>query len=428
MASNSVADQANFSVYIIMTMLGIAMLTVLALSFLFSKGLINPLGRVVKAGINSMIEILDTVAGEEGKKSLKALQGRGAKLDTINAYTHTIELMSSSLKDAYGQQKQASDVLKRKVDAILSVIQKASAGDLTAKVSIEGDESIDRLAAGVQKMMDSLSELVNKIQDAGAKVTISAASMAQIVKEHEATVTEQAASTNEVMATVTLINATSKDLVHTMGEVSTVAEATADSASDSQNELDKMAATMSNMKGATEVIATKLATLNEKASNISNVVTTINRVADQTNLLSLNAAIEAEKAGEFGKGFAVVATEIRRLADQTAVATWDIEQMIKETLSSLSAGVMGMEKFTGQVNTSVEEVAQVSSHLGTIIDQAQTLSPKFDAAVQINESMVQLNETAHETAKSLSATSGSIEELSDAAIELQDIVSRFKVK
>ena len=82
----------------------------------------------------------------------------------------------------------------------------------------------------------------------------------------------------------------------------------------------------------------KLEVLNEKASNINQVVTTITKVADQTNLLSLNAAIEAEKAGEHGRGFAVVATEIRRLADQTAIASYDIEQLVKEMQSAVSAG------------------------------------------------------------------------------------------
>jgi methyl-accepting chemotaxis protein WspA len=107
--------------------------------------------------------------------------------------------------------------------------------------------------------------------------------------------------------------------------------------------------------------------LNEKASNINQVVTTITKVADQTNLLSLNAAIEAEKAGEHGRGFVVVATEIRRLADQTAVASYDIEQLVKEMQSAVSSGVMGMDKFSEEVRRGVQEVEQVSGQLTQII-------------------------------------------------------------
>ena len=114
---------------------------------------------------------------------------------------------------------------------------------------------------------------------------------------------------------------------------------------------------MRHVMEAAGSINAKLAVLNEKAGNINQVVTTITKVADQTNLLSLNAAIEAEKAGEYGRGFAVVATEIRRLADQTAVATYDIEQMVKEIQSAVTAGVMGMDKFSEEVRRGMQEVA-----------------------------------------------------------------------
>jgi methyl-accepting chemotaxis protein WspA len=193
------------------------------------------------------------------------------------------------------------------------------------------------------------------------------------------------------------------------------------------------------MRQSTDTIASKLAILNDKASNITTVITTINKVADQTNLLSLNAAIEAEKAGEYGKGFAVVATEIRRLADQTAVATWDIEQMIKEMQSAVSAGVMGMDKFSDDVTRGVDEIGTISRQLGDIIHEVQALTPRFETVTegmqsqalggeQISESMIQLNETAQHTADSLRQSNQSIQQLKDAANGLQTAVSIFKVR
>ena len=135
---------------------------------------------------------------------------------------------------------------------------------------------------------------------------------------------------------------------------------------------------MRQVMDAAGSINAKLAVLNEKAGNINQVVTTITKVADQTNLLSLNAAIEAEKAGEYGRGFAVVATEIRRLADQTAVATYDIEQMVKEIQSAVSAGVMGMDKFSEEVRRGMQEVQQVGGQLSQIIQQVQALAPRVE--------------------------------------------------
>src|SRR5579871_978526 len=163
-----------------------------------------------------------------------------------------------------------------------------------------------------------------------------------------------------------------------MKEVADVAEQTAVRAASGQEGLTRMGATMRQVLEASASINARLAVLNEKTGNINTVVTTITKVADQTNLLSLNAAIEAEKAGEYGRGFAVVATEIRRLADQTATATYDIEQMVKEMQSAVAAGVMGMDKFSEEVRRGVEVVGQVSVELAQIIDQVQTLTPRFE--------------------------------------------------
>jgi methyl-accepting chemotaxis protein len=134
-------------------------------------------------------------------------------------------------------------------------------------------------------------------------------------------------------------------------------------------------------------------------------------VADQTNLLSLNAAIEVEKAGEYGRGFAVVATEIRRLADQTAVATYDIEQMVKEIQSAVSAGVMGMDKFSEEVRRGMQKVQQVAVQLSEIITQA----------------LAQLSEAAQQTVESLHQSGEAIEGLNQAATSMRSGVSRFKL-
>src|SRR5215468_10741646 len=193
-----------------------------------------------------------------------------------------------------------------------------------------------------------------------------------------------------------------------MNEVNRVAEETASLAGSGQTSIGRMESTMRQIMDASGSITAKLAVLSEKTTNINSVVTTITKVADQTNLLSLNAAIEAEKAGEYGLGFAVVAMEIRRLADQTAVATYDIEKMVKEMQSAVAAGVMGMEKFSQDVKGGVEEVRQVTKHLAQIIDQVQTLPPRFQTvsegmnaqatgAQQISDALTQLGEAAQQT-------------------------------
>lgn len=349
-----------------------------------------------------------------------------------------LQSMVHNLKDLIDERRVAVETLNKQVSLILTAVTKAAEGDLTGKLAISSEGAIGQLANGVQSMIDNLNSLVAQVQRSGIQVTSSATQIAATSKEQEATVAEQAATVNQVVATTTEISATAKELVSTMDEVATVAEGTAGAAASGQAGLQKMESTMHQVVEASSSIAAKLEVLNEKASNINTVVTTITKVADQTNLLSLNAAIEAEKAGEYGLGFSVVATEIRRLADQTAVATWDIEQMVKEMQAAVTAGVMSVERFSEEVRRSVDEVSTVSSGLTEIIDQVQALTPRFETvhegmqfqsqgAEQIKQAIAQLSESAQQTVDSLRQSHASIDHLNEAAHLLQAGVSRFKV-
>lgn len=224
-----------------------------------------------------------------------------------------------------------------------------------------------------------------------------------------------------------------------MNEVADVADESTAQASGGQASLSQMEETMHQVMDATGSINAKLAVLNEKAGNITQVITTITKVADQTNLLSLNAAIEAEKAGEYGRGFAVVATQIRRLADQTAVATYDIELIVKEIQSAVSASVMGMDKFSEEVRRGMQEIQEIGTRLSQFIQQVQTLAPRFEAvnegmqaqaagAGQITEALTQLSEAARQTVDSLRQSSMAIDELKQVANGLRGGVSRFRLQ
>ena len=279
---------------------------------------------------------------------------------------------------------------------------------------------------------------VGQVQRSGIQVNTTATEIAATAKEQQSTAHEIAATTAQIGATSKQISATSKELVKTMNEVNQVAEDTGHLAGSGQISIGRMELTMRQIMEASGSISAKLSVLSEKTTNINSVVTTITKVADQTNLLSLNAAIEAEKAGEYGLGFAVVALEIRRLADQTAVATYDIERMVKEMQSAVAAGVMGMDKYSEEVRRGVEEIRQVSTQFAQILHQVQTLSPRFQTvnegmhaqatgAQQISETLTQLSEAVHQTAESLRQSNLSIEQLNSAARGLQTSVARFKL-
>jgi methyl-accepting chemotaxis protein WspA len=331
-----------------------------------------------------------------------------------------------------------SAAVTRPLNRLVGALERMRQGDFTQRLSMEQQDEFGVLSDGLNRLADDLSELVGQVQRSGIQVNTTATEIAANAKEQQSTAHEIAATTVEIGATSKEISATSKELVKTMNEVNHVAEETANLAGSGQTGITRMESTMRQIMDASGSISGKLAVLNEKTTNINSVVTTITKVADQTNLLSLNAAIEAEKAGEYGLGFAVVAMEIRRLADQTAVATYDIEKMVKEMQSAVAAGVMGMDKFSEEVRRGVEEIRSVSTHLAQIIHQVQTLTPRFQTvnegmhaqatgAQQISETLTQLSEAAQQTAESLRQSNLAIDQLNGAARGLQTSVARFKL-
>lgn len=196
---------------------------------------------------------------------------------------------------------------------------------------------------------------------------------------------------------------------------------------------------MNELDGATTSIADKLGTINERSQKITSVITTITKVADQTNILSINAAIEAEKAGEFGAGFLVIAREIRRLADQTASATLDIEQMVQQMQAAVSSGVMEMDRFSDQVRRGVRDVVSAGSQLGEIIDRVNRSTESFkqvnesmqaqsEGAQQISEAMASLSANAHQTMQSVQEFGRASADLQTAIAVLRQAVAQFKLK
>lgn len=320
----------------------------------------------------------------------------------------------------------------------VKVAEEVSAGNLTANIAANYQGEVGKLLAGFQSMTQSLNSLIGQVQNSGLQVTASSHEIAASGKELEEVIAKQAASIREVEATTKEIAATSRQLKQAMQGITSTFQTTTISAEGGQRNLSHMENTMRELSTATTSISSQLSNISEKANNISRIIITITKVADQTNLLSLNAAIEAEKAGKYGMGFAVVAREIRRLADQTAVATLDIEKMVKEMQAAVSTGVTEMNKFTEEVNDSVEDVESVSWQLTEIIEQVQAITPRFsvvnqsmeaqsEGAQQISEVMVYLSQSSSQTAGALREINGAISQLNEASQGLCQEISRFKV-
>ena len=420
------SEQLQKSMSLLLTLGGVGCVVLAVLiAWLLTRALLTPLNSLTRA-VNQI------AAGNQ------AARAEVSSNDEMGKVTVEFNRMAQAIQDSQAKELVATNALRSKVDSLLDVVSKAASGDLTGSVTIGGADSIGRLGDGLKTMFENLRRLLNNVQKAGIQVTTSATEIAASARQQEATGIEQAQTSVEILSTTKEISANTKQLLRTMEDATAVADFTTNATAEAQGNLKRMDLTMQHMVSATDSINAKLAALSEKASNINSVLITITKVADQTNILSLNAAIEAEKAGDAGRGFSVVATEIRRLADQTSVSTWDIDQMLKEMQSAVSASVMGMDKFSEEIRRSVGEVRQVAEQLSSMMDQVQKLAPQFDlvlqgmqsqavGASQISDTMMQLNDATQQTVESLKATSEAVHQLQYAASDLQSSVATFAV-
>lgn len=330
--------------------------------------------------------------------------------------------------------------ITRATSSLTDRVQEMATGasDLTARVSVESTDELGQLAGGINGMIERIHTIVSKARESSLQLLSVASQIAATARAQEGTVQNLSTSSTEVAASVREISATSQDLAGTMGELNENANQASSLATKGLENLTTMASEMKQLVESTGSVSSKLGVIREKANGIYAVVATITKVADQTNLLSINAAIEAEKAGEYGRGFLVVAREIRRLADQTAVATLDIENLVRLMQDAVSAGVMQMDKFADEVRTSVGRVTSVGQMTGEIIHEVQGLSSRFQlvndgmknqaiGAQQINDAMTQITDGARRSAQSVQEFERATGHLRSAVESVNQEIAQFKV-
>ncbi|MBN8597910.1 MAG: methyl-accepting chemotaxis protein [Planctomycetes bacterium] len=313
-------------------------------------------------------------------------------------------------------------------------------GDLTEAIGETGSrDETGQLMRSMRQMDGNLNLLVGNVKQAGIRLNSTATEIAATSKQQEASSATFGAASNQIAAAVKEISATGQDLVKTMEVVSRNAAESAALATTGRAGLQSMEGVMRDLDGATASIAEKLNAINERSQKITTVITTITKVADQTNILSINAAIEAEKAGEYGSGFLVIAREIRRLADQTASATLDIEQMVRQMQGAVSAGVMEMDRFSDQVRRGVRDVVSAGSQMTEIIDRVNKSTESFkqvnesmqaqsEGAEQISEAMGSLVGNANQTVQSAKEFGRAAGDLQAAIALLREAVSKFNLR
>ena len=283
-------------------------------------------------------------------------------------------------------------------------------------------------------ILRTATKVVGEVSEVTVGISNTANMMAGSSRQQESMTQNFGSSSVEIAAAVRQITVTGQELLRNMKKIAQASSESAQNASEGRVGVQAIGSTMENLSSATTNVAERLSMIFEKASSINTIIDTITKVSDQTNLLSVNAAIEAEKAGESGRGFLVVAREIRRLADQTASATLDIEKMVQQMQAAVSGGVMEMDRFSEQVRRGVTTVGDVGLRLTKVIDQVSGVESSFcevtesmqqqaQGADQIRQAMDGLSQSASRAQDATSEFSSASESLREAIFSLRKVIS-----
>jgi methyl-accepting chemotaxis protein len=337
------------------------------------------------------------------------------------------------------EMKERENYLERSTEAILGAMNKFSQGDLTATVTAERDgDAIAKLfngfntsVANIKNMIEQVKEAVEATASASTQISSSAEEMAAGAQEQSAQTAEVAAAMEEMSRTV----------VETAANATNSAEASR-SASEKANEgaekLNASKAGMQQIVKATDTVGTNISSLASKTDQIGEIAQVIDDIADQTNLLALNAAIEAARAGEQGRGFAVVADEVRKLAERTTKATKEIAETIKaiqveakEANSSMEeAGVAvksGME-LNDEVGVVLTDILESVDDVSQQINQVAAASEEQSAtAEQVSSNIESINNVANESAAVVQQIASASEDLNRLTENLSELVQQFHI-
>ena len=332
----------------------------------------------------------------------------------------------------------ASRALSRPLAEAVAATRRLAAGDLTAAPSEVGHGESRQLLRAIRDTNADLSKLIGRIRATAGQIVASSGTVRSVARAQDHVVREFAASSAQVASATNQMNATSRQLTETMVGLVRAAEFAASTAASGRTSLVDLGKQMGRLNEGGRGVAARLSAIRERAARIDSMVAAITKVANQTNLLAVNAAIEAEKAGAAGHGFQVVAREIDRLATQTASNVLEIEETVVAVQQAVTEGVVEMSHFVDLVDEGCGTANGVASQMGLIIRQAEELRTEFEqvahaveaqshGVAQVSDAMTRVAEGARRTADAVERSASISTSLDEAAQALAADVSRFRL-
>lgn len=390
---------------------------------------INPLA-------TEALKAADELYASEYAQARQSIDQMNGKLKTVKIVLGVCILLAMGI--GTGINLLAVISISRGTKELLAVTEKMANGDLSAEAAVLGGDELGQIAQSFNSMRRGIVELIGKVVDTSAQVT-SAAKLLYGTSEQIATGAEEVAAQTGTVATAgEEMAATSGEIALNCQRAAEGAQLASDAASNGAVVVERTIGVMSEIAAKVQESARTVETLGTRSDQIGAIIGTIEDIADQTNLLALNAAIEAARAGEQGRGFAVVADEVRALAERTTKATREIGEMIKAIQVETKGAVVAMEQGVHQVEAGTSEAAKSGAALQEILDQVNAVAMQVHqiatAAEQqtattseISNNIQQITEVVEGTARGAQESASEASQLARHAEELQRLVGQFRL-
>lgn len=358
----------------------------------------------------------------------------------VTAFAFLFLLARRLVVDARDRERVSADQNRHTQDAILKLLDEMgdlADGDLTIQPEVT-EQITGAIADSINYAVREMRGLVTRIKNAAVQMTVASENSRQTATELTEAALRQAAQITETSNRVNTMAKSMEDMSKSAERSAEVAQGSVETAKRGTQAVQDTIRGMDEMREQIQETAKRIKRLGESSQQIGEIVELINDIAEQTNILSLNAAIQAAMAGEAGRGFAVVADEVQRLAERSAEATKQISDLVKTIQADTNEAVASMEQATngvvqatkladaaGQALGEIESVSEQLSNL--IVSMSRDAHKQFETATVVSSSMAKIQETTNLTSAGTRQTAESIGKLSDLARELQASVSGFKL-
>ncbi|MBD8572956.1 methyl-accepting chemotaxis protein [Pseudomonas syringae] len=326
----------------------------------------------------------------------------------------------------------------RPINASLVLAEEIAAGNLTRQLQVTGTDEVSRLMSALNRMSKNLQGTVQDISDASAQLSSAAVEMTSITESADRLLQQQNSEIEQAATAVNEMTCAVEEVARNATSTSQAAQDSSDSAKLGNQRVNETLKAMEVLTQWVESSSSQVVALAGRAEDISKVLSVIRSIAEQTNLLALNAAIEAARAGEQGRGFAVVADEVRALAHRTHASTLEIEQMIFAIQQGSATAVDSIRKSTEEVHNTRKtaedaghSLRQITDSVAGINDRNQQIAvasqEQAHVAREVDRSLTSIRTLAIQSSEGANQTLAASNELSKLAISLNNAVLKFKL-